>query len=115
MAEDLAGAASKRLREGALQSIPGAVNSNIRLAAPPGFVRFDGHYHGWLDNVLIGPGEDGPHPVSDGQVAEYLADSFVLGWNDADALAALLREHGETICAVIMEPVMVNTGGIEPL
>lgn len=214
MAEDLAGAASKRLRERALQSIPGAVNSNIRLAAPPvfferaagatlwdvdgrdyidyvlgqgphflghacapinaavadacrkgmlfgashaleveaaelvlealgwadrlrlgltgtecvqaalrlcraatgrrRFVRFDGHYHGWLDNVLIGPG-GGSRPASEGQVAEHLADSFVLGWNDADALAALLREHGDTICAVIMEPVMVNTGGIEPL
>jgi glutamate-1-semialdehyde 2,1-aminomutase len=215
MAEELAGAASKRLRERALRSIPGAVNSNIRLAAPPvfmdhaagatmwdvdgrdyidyvlgqgphflghscepinaavaeacrkgmlfgasnaleveaaelvleaigwaerlrlgltgtecvqaalrlsravtgrrRFVRFDGHYHGWLDNVLIGPADTEPRLASEGQLAAHLGDSFVLDWNDADALAARLREHGDTICAVIMEPMMVNTGGIEPL
>ncbi len=77
------------------------------------FVRFDGHYHGWLDNVLIGP--ENARQASEGQLAQYLDDSYILDWNDTDALDTLLREHGDDICAVIMEPVMVNTGGIEPL
>ncbi|MGH3681786.1 MAG: aspartate aminotransferase family protein [Natronosporangium sp.] len=78
------------------------------------FIRFNGHYHGWLDNVLIGPDPAAPQ-ATDGQLADHLGDSVILEWNDPEALAAALREHGDTICAVLMEPVMVNTGGIEPL
>lgn len=78
------------------------------------FIRFNGHYHGWLDNVLIGPDPAAPQ-ATDGQLADHLGDSVILEWNDLEALAAALREHGDTICAVLMEPVMVNTGGIEPL
>lgn len=78
------------------------------------FVRFDGHYHGWLDNVLIGPPESTSRQASEGQMADYLGDSFIGEWNNAGALEVLLQEHGDTIAAVIMEPMMVNTGGIEP-
>jgi glutamate-1-semialdehyde 2,1-aminomutase len=95
------------------------VQAALRLArAATGrhkFVRFDGHYHGWLDNVLIGPDERPSRSASEGQMASYLDDSFILEWNNADALEALLREQGDTVCAVIMEPMMVNTGAIEAL
>ncbi len=33
------------------------------------FVRFEGHYHGWLDNVLMAYGQEGPGPASEGQLA----------------------------------------------
>src|SRR5690606_4269085 len=49
------------------------------------------------------------------QLASHLTDSVVVPWNDTAALAAALDEHGPTIAAVIMEPVMINTGTIEPL
>jgi glutamate-1-semialdehyde 2,1-aminomutase len=94
------------------------VQAALRLArAATGrrkFVRFEGHYHGWLDNVLLSMDGGPPGPASAGQVADYLDDAFVLPWNDADAVATLLTDHGDEIAAVIMEPMMCNTGAIAP-
>lgn len=93
-----------------------AVQAALRLArAATGrrrFVRFEGHYHGWLDNVLVSAGTNAP--ASAGQLASHLTDSVLVAWNDADALAESLAEHGDTIAAVIMEPVMINAGSMEP-
>jgi glutamate-1-semialdehyde 2,1-aminomutase len=79
------------------------------------FVHFEGHYHGWLDNVLVQSVQDKTGVASLGQLGSHLADCHMVPWNDADRLGELLRLHGDTIAAVIMEPMMVNAGGIEPL
>lgn len=91
------------------------------------FVKFEGQYHGWFDNVLIShspkvaaPGETlpiprEPHLETKGQVARSIDDIVVLPWNDADALEAVLDEHGHEIAAVITEPAMCNTGAMAPL
>ncbi|TDD70748.1 aspartate aminotransferase family protein [Jiangella aurantiaca] len=96
-----------------------AVQAAFRLArAVTGrtrIVRFEGHYHGWLDNVLMALGDDGWGVASAGQLAGHLDDFVVLPWNDADRLATVLAEEGERIAAVVMEPVMINAGVIEPL
>jgi glutamate-1-semialdehyde 2,1-aminomutase len=78
------------------------------------FVRFEGHYHGWLDNVLLATADGVSGPASAGQVAGHLDDGLVLPWNDAGALAALFSDRGEEIAAVIMEPMMLNAGAIPP-
>jgi glutamate-1-semialdehyde 2,1-aminomutase len=78
------------------------------------FVRFEGHYHGWLDNVLMVYGEDGSGPASDGQLAHHLNDCLVVGWNDLYALEAVLEASGGEIAAILMEPMMLNAGAIEP-
>jgi glutamate-1-semialdehyde 2,1-aminomutase len=78
------------------------------------FVRFEGHYHGWLDNVLMVNAENGPGPASEGQLARHLDDCIVIGWNDLDALETVLRDDGSGIAAVLMEPIMLNAGAIEP-
>lgn len=95
-----------------------AVQAALRLArAATGrrkWIRFEGHYHGWFDNVLTAEVDGEWGPASGGQVADYLDDSVILPWNDAGVLAeALEREEGQ-IAAVIMEPVMLNAGSIEP-
>ncbi|WP_197683693.1 aspartate aminotransferase family protein [Jiangella alkaliphila] len=96
-----------------------AVQAAFRLArAVTGrtkIVRFEGHYHGWLDNVLTAPGDDGWGVASAGQLPSHLDDFVVLPWNDADRVAAALADDGERIAAVVMEPVMINAGVIEPL
>jgi len=87
-------------------------------------VKFEGHYHGWFDNVLIsvhpplnlaGP-RDCPQPVpaSAGQATSVLDEVMVLPWNDLEAFGSVVSEHSEEIAAVIMEPVMGNTSCILP-
>ena len=76
------------------------------------FVRFEGHYHGWLDNVLISVEDGVPGPASAGQPPEALADSIILRWNDLEAVRAALEKG--PIAAVLMEPMMINAGAIEP-
>jgi glutamate-1-semialdehyde 2,1-aminomutase len=78
------------------------------------FVRFEGHYHGWLDNVLMVYGPEGPGPASDGQLARHLDDCIVIGWNDLDALEAVLEARTSEVAAILMEPMMLNAGAIEP-
>lgn len=89
-----------------------------------GFIKFEGQYHGWFDNVLVnqsGPAgnPDGPLPIpihlqTAGQSRSATADAHILPWNDADAVARYLAEHGQKIAAIITEPVMCNTGVIPP-
>lgn len=94
------------------------VQAALRLArAATGrrrFVRFEGHYHGWLDNVLLAVTDGVAGPASEGQLPSALEESYVLPWNDEGALAALLADRADEIAAVIMEPVMFNTGSILP-
>lgn len=87
-------------------------------------LRFEGHYHGWFDNVLLSVappvddtnprGQTRPHLMSAGQVESVLADFFVLPWNDLSLVEALFAEEGEQIAAVMTEPMMCNTGAIPP-
>ncbi|MCB0106463.1 MAG: aspartate aminotransferase family protein [Caldilineaceae bacterium] len=87
-------------------------------------LRFEGHYHGWFDNVLIsvappleqaGPREQ-PNvlPGTPGQTASALTDFYVLPWNDLALVEALFAEHGHEIAAIMTEPMMCNTGAIPP-
>jgi len=77
-------------------------------------LRFEGHYHGWLDNILARREGTGAGPASEGQLASALADVLMIEWNDAAAFGHVVAERGDEIAAVIMEPVMLNAGAIEP-
>src|SRR5262249_32912130 len=87
-------------------------------------LKFEGHYHGWLDSALysVGPSleaagpEDAPAavPGTRGQAASTAADLVIAPWNDLDRLAALLERHGPEVAAVVMEPVLCNSGCILP-
>lgn len=87
-------------------------------------VKFEGHYHGWFDNVLIsvhpplesaGPYESPvPVPDSQGTACSVLRDVIVLPWNNSKVLQKVIHKRGGEIAAVIMEPIMCNTGCILP-
>lgn len=95
------------------------VQAALRLArATTGrkkFVRFEGHYHGWLDNVLIAYEGNRAVPASAGQLASHLDDAVLVPWNDSAALRSVLERHEGEIAAVLMEPVMFNAGAIVPV
>ena len=95
------------------------VQAALRLArAATGrqrFVRFEGHYHGWLDNVLAAYDEElRPVPATAGQVEAQMDESVVLPWNDPEALERYLDDHGHEIAAIITEPFMCNNGAVQP-
>lgn len=87
-------------------------------------LRFEGHYHGWFDNVLLnvatpvdqaGPRERPKTALSSaGQVESVLNDYVVLPWNDLSLVEALFEEVGDSIAAIMTEPMMCNTGAIPP-
>jgi len=87
-------------------------------------LKFEGHYHGWMDSALLsyhpdaanaGPAE-APNvvPGSRGQVANAAGNVVVVRWNQPRMLEEAFRLHGAEIAAVIQEPVLVNSGGILP-
>lgn len=89
------------------------------------FIRFEGHYHGWLDNVAWGnaaPSLDSMgnrehptvHPWSAGLATSSKDESVVLPWNDLELVEQTLQQHHHHIAAIITEPVMCNTGCILP-
>jgi glutamate-1-semialdehyde 2,1-aminomutase len=90
------------------------------------FIRFEGHYHGWLDNVLGGMVDDNttgrPHAIesnldplnTEGKDPKSFEQSFKLPWNDIDVLERVLGKYGEEVAMVIMEPILCNSGCCPP-
>jgi glutamate-1-semialdehyde 2,1-aminomutase len=87
-------------------------------------VKFEGHYHGWFDTILVstqppldkaGPA-DNPTPFlpSPGQSAAAAQDIAVLPWNDLAAVERFLDKHASETAALIMEPILCNTCVIRP-
>lgn len=106
-----------------------AVQNALRLArgytGRQRFVRFAGHYHGNADNIIGGfPGDPArPVPIlksndilnTKGRADGVLeAQSFLIPWNDIEALRSTLEAWGGEVAAVFMEPFLVNGGGIAP-
>lgn len=103
-----------------------AVQAAFRLArAATGrqtIVKFEGHYHGWFDNVTwsVAPSADAmgaidapSHvPGSPGMDPQSDANLDVVVWNDLERLEKRLR-RGD-VAGVIMEPAMCNTSAIHP-
>jgi glutamate-1-semialdehyde 2,1-aminomutase len=85
-------------------------------------VKFEGHYHGWLDSVqwsvaplpeACGPPER-PAKVAgtEGQDPWTAENISILGWNDLGSVEVRLAQGD--VAAVIMEPAMCNTSAIPP-
>jgi glutamate-1-semialdehyde 2,1-aminomutase len=96
-----------------------AVHGALRLAraatARRKVVRFAGQYHGWLDTVLMNFTATGWGPASQGQSMASLDDWIVTAFNDVEALKRIFEERSGEIAAVILEPMMCNSGAIAPL
>src|SRR5690606_23906439 len=89
------------------------------------FLRFEGHYHGWLDNVAWGistpsledlgdPSHPEAHVWSKGISPESRNEFIILPWNDLGLLEQTIKQHHHELAAIITEPVMCNNGCIAP-
>ncbi|MGO3146508.1 MAG: aspartate aminotransferase family protein [Leucobacter sp.] len=92
--------------------------------ARPLIVKFDGHYHGWLDPIFTNaPGSeeatrhpDGTHSLvpNVSSVAPDDTDLIVLDWGDLESLRMLMEKRGTEVAAVVMEPIPFNFGAFAP-
>ena len=87
-------------------------------------VKVEGSYHGHHDPVMFSVvpnaelmgGRDQPAttPMSLGIPAATAAFTHVVPFNDLEALERLLEARGSEIAGMILEPVMMNIGIVEP-
>lgn len=106
-----------------------AVMAAIRLArgytGRPKIVKFEGHYHGWYDDLCVSSNPLPPAvlglatdpvnvPDSSGLNRHALEDTVVVPWNNLSLLKAAMDNHRGQIAAVITEGIMANMGVIPP-
>ena len=80
-------------------------------------IKFDGCYHGHSDSVLVSAGSGlltGGVLTSPGISRHVASDTFVVPYNDLQAVNELIREKGQEIAAIIVEPVAANMGLVMP-
>ncbi len=98
-----------------------ATMSALRLArAATGrdrFVKFEGCYHGHADAFLVAAGSGAATmgiPSSPGVPKPVIADTLVVPYNDLAAVERLFDQSGDSIAAVIVEPIAGNMGVVLP-
>ncbi len=96
-----------------------ATMSAIRLARAATtrnkIVKFEGSYHGAHDYVLVKSGSGAMGlPDSPGVPEETTKNTILVPFNDEDVLLDLVKDQGDSIAAIIIEPIMGNIGFIPP-
>lgn len=106
-----------------------AVQTALRVArAKTGrqkFLRFEGHYHGWMDNVCWGittPSikalgsrcDPNVFPWTEGLPEQTKNEFIILPWNDIGLVKTTIEKYYREIAAIITEPIMCNNGCILP-
>jgi glutamate-1-semialdehyde 2,1-aminomutase len=99
-----------------------ATMSAIRLArgytGRDAVIKFDGCYHGHADTLLVGAGSGVATlniPGSPGVPESVVRHTLSLPFNDADTVRKVMAEKGDTVAAVIVEPVAGNMGMVPPV
>ena len=90
----------------------------------PKIVKMEGGYHGLHDAVMISvkptdkewgaPNMPTPVPACAGVNIDEDSNTLVAQFNDLESLENALREHPDQVAAVILEPVMMNVGVLQP-
>jgi glutamate-1-semialdehyde 2,1-aminomutase len=98
-----------------------AVMSALRLArgytGRSVIVKFEGCYHGHSDFLLVKAGSGAltfGNPTSAGVPAELTAHTLVLDYNDPQQVRDAFARYGDTIAAVVLEPVAGNMNFVRP-
>ncbi len=85
----------------------------------PKYLKFEGHYHGWDDSVLVSyhpttaqlAAANGT-PIGVGEGQRPHSHVLIAEWNDRASVERLFAEHRNEISAVICEALLCNSGCI---
>jgi glutamate-1-semialdehyde 2,1-aminomutase len=98
-----------------------ATMSAIRLArgftARDNIVKFEGCYHGHSDSLLVKAGSGALTlgvPTSPGVPAALARHTLTLEYNNAEQVRSLFAQMGDSIAAIIVEPVAGNMNCVPP-
>ena len=98
-----------------------AAMSAIRLArgvtGRDNILKFIGCYHGHSDSMLVGAGSGMSTfgvPSSKGVPIDFAKHTVLAAYNDLEGVEEAFRKYGDTIAAIIVEPVAGNMGVIKP-
>lgn len=81
-------------------------------------IKFEGCYHGHGDMLLVKAGSGAATlgiPDSPGVPSGTVADTLTVPFNDLGAVAAIFDKHPDEIAALIIEPIVGNSGFIRPI
>jgi len=86
-------------------------------------MRIVGHFHGYHEFLYIG-GQPPMDKLEENFVTPYLESPGIpaimrslvvpVPFNDLAALEVAVQQHGQECCALVLEPVNFNSGGIQP-
>lgn len=80
-------------------------------------LKFVGCYHGHVDSLLAQAGSGVATlslPGTPGVPEHTVQDTLLAPYNDLEAVQKIFSQHGQDICAIIVEPVAGNMGLVPP-
>jgi glutamate-1-semialdehyde 2,1-aminomutase len=106
------------------EAMQGAIRAARGFTGRTKILKFEGHYHGWVDVVAISnrpdPADAGPfetplsHAHSKGMPQSVVDDVVICPWNEPEILRTILNAHPGQFAAVIAEPIVANNACIMP-
>jgi glutamate-1-semialdehyde 2,1-aminomutase len=117
-------AALVRYSNSGSEAMCGAVRAARGFTGRNKVLKFEGHYHGWVDVLAVSnrpsPAESGPADApnsvahSKGTPAGVVSDVVICPWNDPEVLKQILDRHDGELAAVVAEPIVANNACIMP-
>ena len=80
-------------------------------------IKFEGCYHGHADTLLVKAGSGATTfgiPDSKGVPRDFAQNTLTATFNDLQSVEVLVRDHGEEIACIIVEPIAGNMGVVPP-
>jgi glutamate-1-semialdehyde 2,1-aminomutase len=106
------------------EAICGAVRAARGFTGKNKLLKFEGHYHGWVDILAVSNrptlAESGPKNCpnsvahSRGIPGGVVEDVVICPWNDPTTLRSVLDAHAGEFAAVIAEPIVANNACAMP-
>ncbi|SMF07381.1 aminotransferase class III-fold pyridoxal phosphate-dependent enzyme [Pseudobacteriovorax antillogorgiicola] len=96
------------------EAVLGAIRIARTVTAKDKIVVFEGAYHGINDDVIVRGRYDKPIPGAPGISEAAVSQTIVLPYGEAESLE-YIRQHGQDIAAVLVEPVQSRRPDFFPL